>query len=265
MPSAQLHVPVIDGAHAGGIAPSPTPAADLIPEAPPLDTGPMHLAVAAVVPARDEAGSVAAVVGALLVAVPGIVVVVVDNASTDGTAAVARGAGATVVHCERPGYGHAARAGADAAAAAEVLVFLDADGSMPPAEVPRLVAPIAAGEADIVLGRRRGVRDLMPWHQRAGNVVIAGMLRWHGLRVGELGPFRAVRTSTLEALELPGSRYAWPAAMLARAAASGARVVEVPVGYAARTAGRSKVGGSLRGSVLATWDISRALLRGRRS
>jgi hypothetical protein len=112
-----------------------------------------------------------------------------------------------------------------------------------------------------VLGRRQVSARVMPRHQRLGNRFIAGLLRRHGIRATELGPFRAVRASTLDSLALPGSRFAWHAEMLARAASRGARIVEVRVDYAPRLAGRSKVGGSLRGSLLATWDIGRALLR----
>src|SRR5262249_47223914 len=143
--------------------------------------------VVAVVPARDEEGCVGEVVARLRAAMPGARTVVVDNGSTDATAAIARAAGAQVVPCERPGYGHAVRAGVDAAAAADVYLFLDADGSMAPEEAPRLLAPIADGTADIVLGRRRVDRRLMPWHQRLGNRVIALLLRRHGVRAGELG------------------------------------------------------------------------------
>jgi hypothetical protein len=101
----------------------------------------------------------------------------------------------------------------------------------------------------------------MPWHQRAGNRVIGTLLRLlHDVRLRELGPFRAVRMSTLAALDLPGSRYAWPAQLLARAARRGACIVEVEVGYRERTGGRSKVGGSLRGSMQAAWDISATLV-----
>ena len=132
---------------------------------------------------------------------------------------------------------------------------------MPAEDVPRLLDPIASGVADIVLGARRVSARVMPWHQRLGNRVIATLLRRHGLRVSELGPFRAVRALTLDAIALPGSRFAWHAEMLVRAAAAGARIAEVPVDYAPRAAGRSKVGGSLRGTLLASWDIGRVLLR----
>ena len=106
---------------------------------------------------------------------------------------------------------------------------------------------------------RRGV---MPVHQRVGNRVIAALLRRRGITVSELGPFRAVRTSTWSSLGLGGSRYAWPAEMLSRAATAGARIAEVSVGYAPRIAGRSKVGGSWSGTLRATWDIGRVLIAG---
>lgn len=216
--------------------------------------------VAVVMPARDEAGSIAEVIRRVRLATPSARVIVADNASRDATAAVAAAAGARVVHCSRPGYGYAADAATRAASGAGVFVYIDADGSMPPEEVPRLLGPVLSGDADIVLGRRWVTRELMPWHQRAGNRVIAALLRRRGIRAAELGPFRAVRATTLDGLGLRGSRYAWHAEMLARAALRGARIIEVPVAYAPRTAGRSKVGGSLRGSLLATWDIGRALL-----
>ena len=223
----------------------------------------MRPAVAAVIPALDEEASIGGVVEAVRREVSGVAVIVVDNGSRDRTAEVAQRAGATVVAQPRRGYGWACRAGCDAAARgdAAVIVFLDGDGSMPAESIPAMLAPIIAGVADVVCGARTGHRAPMPWHQRAGNRVIGLQLRMlYGVRLRELGPFRAVRASTLAALELPGSRYAWAAQLLARAARNGARVVEVDVGYRQRTGGRSKVGGTLKGSLLAAWDISTTLM-----
>ncbi|GAC1340189.1 MAG: glycosyltransferase family 2 protein [Candidatus Dormibacteria bacterium] len=215
----------------------------------------------AVIPCRDEAGSIAAVVAGVL-GLTGLGdpprAVVVDNGSADGTAQEAAAAGAIVVSQPRAGYGWACHAGVREALThgAEVVAFLDGDGSMPPSALPRLAAPIAAGAADLVCGRRRIPPELMPWHQRAGNGLIGLELRaLYGLPLHELGPFRAIRATTLASLDMPPSRFAWAAEMLARSAAAGARVVEVEVPYAERTAGRSKVGGSLRNSALAAWDI----------
>jgi len=219
--------------------------------------------IGVVIPARNEVESI----GATLERIPhdlGTAVVVADDGSTDGTAGAASRAGAVVVSNPPQGYGWACRAGSSSAAleGCDVLVFLDADGSMPPEAIGALVAPIRAGVADIVCGARTGpgLRS-MPPHQRAGNRVIALLLRQlHGVRLSELGPFRAVRVSTLTSLELEGSRFAWPAQMLARAARNGARISEVAVEYGDRVGGRSKVGGSLRGSCLAVWDISSTLI-----
>ena len=223
----------------------------------------MEHTIAVVIPALDEETSIAGVVRSVLREVSGSTVFVVDNGSRDATAAHAADAGAVVIAQPRRGYGWACRAGCDAAARmdAAVIVFLDGDGSMPAASIPGLLAPIVAGDADVVCGARAVRRAPMPWHQRAGNRVIGLQLRLlYRVRLRELGPFRAVRASTLAALGLPGSRYAWPAQLLARAARQGARVVEVDVAYRERTGGRSKVGGTLTGSLLAAWDISRTLL-----
>lgn len=223
----------------------------------------MEQSIAVVIPALDEEASIADVVSSVVREVSGSTVFVVDNSSRDATAARATDAGAVVISQPRRGYGWACRAGCDAAARidAAIIVFLDGDGSMPAASIPALLAPIVAGNADVVCGARTGQRAPMPWHQRTGNRVIALQLRvLYGVRLRELGPFRAVRASTLAALELPGSRFAWPAQLLARAARHGARVVEADVGYRERTGGRSKVGGTLKGSLLAAWDISRTLV-----
>jgi len=144
-----------------------------------------------------------------------------------------------------------------------VVVFVDGDGSMSPAAIPLLIAPIAAGRADLVCGSRRRLADpgSMPLTQRLGNRVACGLLRaLYGVRLSDLGPFRAVRASTLRSLRMKGSRSAWPAQMLARAARRGARIAEVDVAYRARQAGRSKVGGSLTGSLEAAAGIVTTLL-----
>jgi glycosyltransferase involved in cell wall biosynthesis len=216
---------------------------------------------AVVIPARDEAGAIAGVVRAALRVADEVVVV--DNGSRDATAAEAAAAGARVVREGRRGYGHACLAGVAAAAGAEVVVFVDGDGSMPVEEIPRLVAPIRAGAADVVCGSRTALREpgSMPWHQAAGNGLALWLLRaLYGVGLTDLGPYRAVRGSTLRTLSMRGSRFAWPAALLARAALRGGRIVEVDVGYRRRVAGRSKVSGSVRGSVEAGAGILGTLL-----
>jgi len=216
--------------------------------------------VAVIIPVRDEADSIGAVVETVRTEL-GAEVIVVDNGSRDGSGAIAERHGARVIGEARRGYGWACRTGCTAAAGSDVVVIIDGDGSMAAADIHRLLKPILRDEADIVCGARPRGSAAMPWHQRAGNHVIGLLLRTlYGLPLRELGPFRAVRVATLTGLALPGSRYAWPAQMLARAARSGLRVAEVPVGYADRTAGRSKIGGSVRGSFGAAWGVGWVLI-----
>ena len=194
-------------------------------------------------------------------------VVVVDNGSTDRTAKVARQAGAVIVAEPRAGYGFACAAGVRAAAerGADLLVFLDADGSFDPAQIPDLLAPIRSGQADLVLGSRRAggmERGAMPAHARFGNGLVALLMRLlYGLQVTDLGPFRAIRAGLLAQLAMREMTYGWPTEMMVKAARQGARVVEVPVRYRVRRGGRSKVSGTLRGTLLATYYILFVTLR----
>lgn len=214
--------------------------------------------VAAVIPALNEAANIEAVVAAVPRDAVGEVIVV-DNGSTDGTAEVATQAGAHIVCERRRGYGYACRAGADAVREADILVFLDGDGADDPREVPRLVDPIRRGEADLVIGSRtRGEREpgaLLP-HARLGNCLAARLMTiLYGLQVTDLGPFRAVRRSVLESLQMQEMTYGWPTEMMVKAARGGYRVMEVPVSYRRRAGGRSKISGTLRGTVLAAYYI----------
>lgn len=193
-------------------------------------------------------------------------VVVVDNASTDGTEAVATAAGAEVLREERPGYGSACLCGIHFLAddPPDVLVFLDADYSDHPEELPRLVRPIADGEADLVIGsrvlgeRQRGA--LLP-QARFGNWLACRLIHLlYGLRFTDLGPFRAIRWDALECLGMRDRDFGWTAEMQVKAARRGMRVVEVPVSYRRRI-GRSKITGTVRGTVLAGYKIVWTILR----
>jgi glycosyltransferase involved in cell wall biosynthesis len=185
--------------------------------------------------------------------------VVVDNGSTDGSAEIAAGLGATVVREERRGFGAACHAGL-LAAEAEVVCFCDCDASLDPSLLTGFVAAVAEGRADLVLGRRRPQgRGAWPPHARAGNLALARMLRRRtGLRLHDLGPMRAARREALLGLELTDRRSGYPLQMVVRAADAGWRVRETDVPYLPRT-GKSKVTGTWRGTWQAVRDMRRVL------
>jgi len=213
--------------------------------------------VAVVIPTRNEAGSIARVLRDIP-RPPATDVIVVDAASTDGTAAIAESEGARVVVEPRRGYGRACLTGIEHAAGADIVVFLDGDYSDRPAELPRLVDPICAGAADIAIGSRlAGVRapGALPWHSIAGNWTAARFIRLlYGVRVTDLGPFRAARMETIRALGLRETGYGWAVELILRGALAGARIVEVPVSYHPRI-GQSKITGTVSGSLGAAWYI----------
>ncbi|MGH3660018.1 MAG: glycosyltransferase family 2 protein [Micromonosporaceae bacterium] len=188
--------------------------------------------------------------------------IVVDNGSTDGSPEVAQRLGGHLVYAPRRGFGAAAHAGL-LAATAELVCFLDADGSFDPAQLPRVADPVRAGQADLVLGRRRPTsRGAWPWHARAGNAVLARQLRRHGVVVRDLGPMRAARREALLGLALADRRFGYPLEMVVKAAAQHWRISEVDVDYLPRTTGsRSKVTGTVLGTVRTVRDMSRVLAR----
>jgi glycosyltransferase involved in cell wall biosynthesis len=212
--------------------------------------------VTVVLPCLNEAASLPGVLDALP---PGYRALVVDNNSTDDTAAVARAHGADVVAEAQPGYGAAVHAGV-VAATTELVAVLDGDGSLDPAELPALVADVEAG-ADMAVGRRRAVPGLTwPWHARLGTTVMCWRLRTrHGIAVHDVAPMRVARRDALLALGIEDRRSGYPLEMLVRAAAAQWRVVERDVSYGPRTGGKSKVSGSLRGSFHAALDFWRAI------
>ncbi|MEU6559533.1 glycosyltransferase family 2 protein [Nocardia nova] len=204
-----------------------------------------------VIPCRNEAGALPDVLSAVP---PEYRVVVVDNGSTDDTAAVARAAGATVVVESVPGYGSAVQAGI-AAAATELVAVLDGDGSMAPGELPLLVDELRPG-VTMVAGRRRPVRGAWPWHARLGNWLLARWLRRrYALPVHDLAAMRVIRRRELVALGPLHPRSGYPLALLAGAARAGWRIVERDVTYRPRTHGVSKVSGSVVGTVRAARDF----------
>jgi len=217
-----------------------------------------------VIPALNEA----AVISDVVCRVPaGVVaeVVVVDNGSTDDTGAVASRAGARVVVEPRRGYGAACWAGVEALTPDTTIVaFLDGDGSQRPEELPRVLAPVLSGEADLVLGVRR-MTGTHPLHASVGTRLVAALVAWRfGVRLRDLGPFRAIRVDLLRRLGMRDRAFGWPVEMVVKAAALGARIVEVDVTHAARQGGRSKVSGTLRGSVRAGYAFLTTAVRAAR-
>ncbi len=219
--------------------------------------------IVALIPALDEEATIGGVVSAL-----GDVasrVIVVDNGSRDGTTDVARAAGAEVVREPRRGYGQACLAGIAAAPEADVFLFLDGDGSDDPAQAADVLAPILSGTADLVIGSRvLGGLDPRshPWHAVFGTRLCVGLLNLvSGARATDLGPFRAIRAPALASLGMADRDYGWTVEMQVRAAFAGLRVVEVPVRHRPRQGGRSKVSGTLRGTLGAATKILFTILR----
>ena len=225
------------------------------------------LCTAAIVPALDEAANIEALVAELREE-PIEWIIVVDNGSSDDTAAAAEAAGAIVVSEPRRGYGFACAAGTRAALErnADVLVYIDGDHSSRPQELTRLLQPLVDDAADLVLGSRtRGQIEpgSMRPHQRFGNWLAAALMRrLYGVAVTDLGPYRAIRAQTLARLELQEMTFGWPTEMAVKSARMGARLVEVPVSWRVRRAGTSKVSGTLKGSLLAGYQILRVVLTG---
>ncbi|GAA5163923.1 glycosyltransferase family 2 protein [Pseudonocardia eucalypti] len=215
----------------------------------------MITSVDVVLPCLDEAEALPGVLGRLPA---GYRAIVVDNGSTDDTASVAAAAGARVVAEPKRGYGAAVHAGL-LAATADVVCVLDADGSLAPEALPGLVASVAGG-ADLAVGRRVPAgRGAWPWHARGGNLLIAALLRRRGIPVRDIGPVRAARRDSLLALGVRDRTYGYPLELLLRAGAAGWRIHETDVAYSPRTGGRSKVSGSVRGTVRAAWAMSSVL------
>src|SRR6478735_5149667 len=211
--------------------------------------------VTVVLPCLNEAASLPGVLAAMP---DGYRPLVVDNNSTDGTADVARRHGAQVVSEPRPGYGSAVHAGV-VAAVTSIVAVIDADGSLDPGDLPGLVGDLDG--ADMAIGRRRAVEGLRwPWHARLGTAAVCWRLRTrYGLPVHDIAPMRVARRDALLELGVTDRRTGYPVELMVRAAQAGWKVVERDVDYGPRTGGKSKVSGSLRGSLIAGMDFWRAI------
>ena len=205
-----------------------------------------------VLPCLDEAEALPHVLTRLPQGWP---VIVVDNGSTDDTVGVARRHGARVVVEPRRGYGAAVHAGLEAATG-ELVAFLDGDGSLDADVLPAMAETVASGRADLAVGRRvPDARYVWPWHARAANVVIAGMLRARGVPVRDIAPIRLAGRQALLDLGVEDRAFGYPLELLIRARQAGWRLDETPVTYSRRTGGRSKVSGSVVGTFRAGRDM----------
>ncbi|TDD61564.1 glycosyltransferase family 2 protein [Kribbella antibiotica] len=214
------------------------------------------MAVDLVLPCLDEAAALPWILTRLPA---GVRAVVVDNGSTDGSPEIAEQLGATVVHCKVRGYGAACHAGLEAAEA-DVVAFMDADASLDPRQLVRVTAPIQAGNADLMLCRRRAIsRGAWPWHLRLANAELSRRIRRRtGVLLHDLGPMRAARRTALLDLAILDRRSGYPLETVVRAADAGWRIAEVDVDYLPRS-GRSKVTGTPLGAARAVLDMSKVL------
>jgi glycosyltransferase involved in cell wall biosynthesis len=221
--------------------------------------------VAVVIPCLDEEAAIGGVVLEVLAQGLGTVIVV-DNGSTDRTAAVAQTAGARVVQEPRRGYGRACAAGLQALdASVDIVCFLDGDGSDDPASLPRLIAALREDRADFVMGSRlRGTREpgsLGPQQVVAGHLAGYLLRLKYGVAFTDMSPQRAIRVRHLRALGMSEQTYGWNLEMQMRAAASGLRCLEIPVDHRVRRGGYSKVSGNLAAGLSAAWKITTTFLR----
>ena len=222
-----------------------------------------QLRVSVIIPTHNEAQSI----GRVLADLPADIVtevLVVDSSSTDGTPEIASKMGARVVQEPRRGYGRACLTGLATANSPDVVVFLDGDYSDRPDELPLLLAPIIEGRADITLGSRlhgRRSAGALPWHQAFGNRFAASLIRLlYGVKISDLGPFRAARADVLRRLDLQENTYGWAVEIILKGTLRGFRIVEVPVSYYPRI-GKSKISGTLKGTIGAAWFILSLIVR----
>jgi glycosyltransferase involved in cell wall biosynthesis len=220
--------------------------------------------VALVIPVIDEGATIAGVVRAVPLDVIDEIIVV-DGGSRDDTVAAARAAGARVIVEPRAGYGAACLVGVAAAADCAVIAFIDGDGSDDPADLRRIVGPILAGEQDFVIGSRaeaaRATGSMGAHQLLAGRLAGLAMRALYGVRYTDMGPLRAIRRDVLERLNMRERTYGWNLEMQMRAARARLRILELPVAHRHRAGGASKVAGSLRGTLRASWNLATTFVR----
>lgn len=222
--------------------------------------------VAIVIPALNEEGAIRQLLGEM----PRDFaqwIIVVDNGSTDATASVAQNAGAMVVSEPARGYGRACLKGFSTACSlgAEIVIFMDGDGSDDPADLPMMLTPVLEGQADMTIGSRigkRAERGAIPPQARLGNWLVSRMIRiLYSAHIHDIGSFRALRCSALNALDMQEMTFGWPVEMLVKMARARYRIVELPIHYRRRSHGRSKVAGTITGSIKAAYAMVATTLR----
>jgi glycosyltransferase involved in cell wall biosynthesis len=219
--------------------------------------------ISVIIPTLNEAESI----GSVLRVVPEDFVaeiLVVDGGSKDDTVVIAEAAGARVIHESRRGYGRACATGV-IEAKSELVAFMDADGADDPTYLPDLVAPFESGNMDLVLGSRLlgGVEQgAMAWHQHFGNWLSAQLIhRLYSIAITDLSPFRVVDRQKLVSLQMQEMTFGWPTEMIVKAARQGWSIQEIPVVYHPRIGGKSKISGTLKGTVLATYFILHTIFK----
>ncbi|HEX4714014.1 MAG TPA: glycosyltransferase family 2 protein [Ktedonobacteraceae bacterium] len=222
--------------------------------------------IAIVIPALNEEGAIHQLLGELPMD-EAEWIIVVDNGSTDDTATVAKTGGALVASEPVRGYGRACLKGFSTACelGAEIVVFMDGDGSDDPADLPMMLAPVVEGKAEMTIGSRvsqRAERGAIPPQARLGNWLVSHMLRLlYGAQVHDIGSFRVVNCEVLQALHMREMTFGWPVEMLVKMARAHYRVIELPIHYRRRSHGRSKVAGTIAGSLKAAYFMLSTTLR----
>lgn len=194
-------------------------------------------------------------------------IIVADNGSTDATASAARSAGAIVASEPVRGYGRNCLKGFQTAQewGADIVIFMDGDGSDDPADLPLMLAPVEADEADFVIGSRstkRAEAGAVLLQARLGNWLVSRMIRiLYGVKISDIGSFRVIRSTSLAALQMQEMTFGWPVEMVVKSARAGYRIMECPIHYRRRSHGRSKVAGTVAGSIKAAYFMVRTTLR----
>ena len=218
--------------------------------------------ISVIIPAFNEEEAIGKVLGDIPKCIDQVIVV--DNASTDATAAIARSMGALVISEKRRGYGQACLSGIATLSAPDIVVFLDGDYSDYPEEIPSLIEPILSGRADMVIGSRTlGQRErgaLLPQAQFGNWLSTQLIYLLFGMRFTDLGPFRAIRFGVLKCLQMQDRDFGWTVEMQVKAARLDLRCCEVPVRYRKRI-GTSKITGTLSGTLRAGHKILWTIFR----